>query len=103
MADMVRAAFLFFLCLSLPSGSAYAQQSVQSRGELEKQRASIQQEIENVKKSLDQTKRNRKETLGQLNLLQKRLKLRMAAISNITQQIDIIQSDMSTSMSDISK
>ncbi len=66
----------------------------QNRSELEKQRSEIQREIEDVKRSLSQTKKNRKESLGQLALLQKKLRLREAAINNINQQINVIQGNI---------
>ena len=47
------------------------------RADLEKQRAAIQREIDDVRQSLNETKKNKKETLGQLNLIQRRLKLRL--------------------------
>lgn len=75
----------------------------QSRAELEKQRSDIQRQIEEVKRSLDQTKKNRKESLGQLALLQKKLKLREAAIGNINRQINSIQGDINTSRGEITK
>jgi septal ring factor EnvC (AmiA/AmiB activator) len=80
-----------------------AQSPTQSRSDLEKQRASIQKEIEDVKRSLDVTHKNRKQTLGQLALLQKRLRLRQAAISNINQQLNFIQADMNNSWQEIIK
>lgn len=80
-----------------------AQTSAQSRADLEKERAAIQKEIEDVKRSLDETHKNKRETLGQLNLLQRRLKLRESAIRNINQQIDVIQGDMNSSWRDITK
>ncbi len=73
------------------------------RSDLEKERASIQKEIEDVKRSLDITHKNRKQTLGQLALLQRRLRLRQAAISNINQQLNFIQADMNTSWQEIMK
>lgn len=75
----------------------------QNRTELEKQRSEIQREIEEVKRSLSQTKKNRKESLGQLALLQKKLKLREAAISNINQQINVIQGNISQSRNEIAR
>ena len=51
----------------------------------------------------DETHKNRKQTLGQLALLQKRLRLRQAAISNINQQLNFIQADMNTSWQQIIK
>jgi len=88
-----------FVCAAF--GTTYAQ--AQTRDELEKQRAEIQEEIAAVKRSLDQTKQNRKASLGQLSLLQKKLKLREAAINNINRQIDFIQNDISRSRDEIDK
>lgn len=73
----------------------------QSRAELEKQRAEIQEEIAAVKRSLDQTKKNRKTSLGQLALLQRKLRLRESAINNINKQIDFIQGDITKSRDEI--
>jgi murein hydrolase activator len=75
----------------------------QSRADLEKERAAIQQEIEQVKQTLDETHRNKRETLGQLALLQRRLHLRESAIRNINTQIDMIQGDMNESWREILK
>jgi septal ring factor EnvC (AmiA/AmiB activator) len=77
--------------------------TAQNRSELEKQRSEIQREIEDVKRSLSQTKKNRKESLGQLALLQKKLRLREAAINNINQQINVIQGSISQSRNEISR
>ena len=80
-----------------------AQTPAQNRTDLEKERAAIQKEIEDVKRSLDETHKNKHETLVQLNLLQRKLKLRESAIGNINKQIDVIQSDMNNSARDITK
>jgi septal ring factor EnvC (AmiA/AmiB activator) len=99
---MRKLVFLFILILY--SGmSSLAQAPNQSRSDLEKERASIQKEIEDVKRSLDITHKNRKQTLGQLALLQKRLRLRQAAIANINQQLNFIQQDMNNSWQEIIK
>jgi murein hydrolase activator len=82
-------------------GGAFAQ--TQSRSDLEQQRAEIQEEIAAVKRSLDQTKKNKKTSLSQFNLLQKKLRLREAAINNINRQIDYIQDDISKSRNDVAK
>src|SRR5687768_12884638 len=90
------------ILLSLAAfGTGMAQ--TQNRTDLEKQRAEIQEEIAAVKRSLDQTKKNRKASLGQLALLQKKLRLREAAINNINRQIDYIQDDISRSRGEITK
>ena len=99
---MRKLVILFILILFSASGSL-AQSPNQSRSDLEKERASIQKEIEDVKRSLDITHKNRKQTLGQLALLQKRLRLRQAAIANINQQLNFIQQDMNTSWQEIIK
>jgi murein hydrolase activator len=76
---------------------------VQTRSDLEKERAAIQKEIEDVRQSLDATHKNKRETLGQLALLQRRLHLRESAIRNINMQIDAIQGDMNESWREILK
>jgi len=99
---MRKLVFLFiFILFSVLRGMSQA--SNPSRSDLERERASIQKEIEDVKRSLDITHKNRKQTLGQLALLQKRLRLREAAISNINQQLNFIQQDMNNSWQEIIK
>jgi septal ring factor EnvC (AmiA/AmiB activator) len=102
MMDMRKPVFLFVFILCSAAVS-FAQTPAQTRSDLEKERASIQQQIGEVKHSLDITKKNRRETLGQLALLQRRLRLRQAAISNINHQLDFIQADMNNSWSEILK
>ena len=75
----------------------------QSRSDLEKQRADIQDEITEVKRSLELTKQNKKASLGQLALLQRKLRLRQAAIYNVNRQIDFIQNDIGKSRNEIAK
>lgn len=74
---------------------------VQTKADLEKERAQIQKEIDDVRQSLDETHKNKRETLGQLALLQRRLRLRELAIRNINAQIDVIQNDMNDSWREI--
>lgn len=92
---------IFFILNSVLNG--LAQTPAQSRSDLEKERASIQKEIEDVKRSLDITHKNRRQTLGQLALLQRRLRLREAAIANINHQLNFIQADMNNSWQEIIK
>jgi septal ring factor EnvC (AmiA/AmiB activator) len=96
------------LLLLLVTGRVVAQAPTQppapqSRADLEKERAAIQQEINQVKQTLDETHRNKREMLGQLALLQRRLHLRESAIRNINTQIDMIQGDMNESWREILK
>jgi murein hydrolase activator len=99
----MRKPIILFILILYSVSKCLAQSPTQNRSDLEKERASIQKEIEDVKRSLDQTHKNRKQTLGQLALLQKRLRLRQAAISNINQQLNFIQADMNTSWQEIIK
>jgi murein hydrolase activator len=89
------------ILFSIPT--CLAQPPSQSRVDLENQRALIQKDIDDVKSSLDITHKNRKQTLGQLALLQKRLHLRQAAISNINLQVNFIQADMNNFWQEILK
>ena len=77
--------------------------AAQNRTDLEREREEIQREIDQVKRSLDQTKKNRKESLGQLALLQRKLRLREAAINNINSQINYIQGNISQSRNEIAR
>ncbi|MEO6917002.1 MAG: peptidoglycan DD-metalloendopeptidase family protein, partial [Chitinophagaceae bacterium] len=98
--QMIMGRFFLFCSLILLTGfSAFSQ----TRADLEKQRAAIQREIDEVKQSLDQTKKNKKETLGQLSLIQKKLYLRQSEISNINQQMLLIQGDILQSYRDVDK
>jgi murein hydrolase activator len=99
---MFKPVFLFIV-IFYSVNICWAQSPAQTRTDLERERASIQKEIEDVKRSLDITHKNRKQTLGQLALLQKRLRLREAAISNINQQLNFIQTDMNNSWQEIIK
>ena len=78
-------------------------QQTQNRSDLERQRAEIQNEINEVRESLELTKKNKKASLGQLALLQRKLRLRQAAISNVNRQIDFIQNDIGKSRNEIAK
>jgi len=92
------AAMLFFM---LVLRSEAQPPPVQTKADLEKERAEIQKEIDAVRLSLDETHKNKRETLGQLALLQRRLRLRESAIRNINAQIDVIQNDMNDSWREI--
>lgn len=82
---------------------AFTASAQKTRSELEKERASIQQEIENIRKTLNETTKNRKSSLAQLALLQRKLKLREKAVSNVNQEIRVINNDMYLSALEIRK
>jgi murein hydrolase activator len=100
---MLKKLLLPFVLLLLVFRSEAQPPPVQSRADLEKERAAIQKEIEDVRQTLDATHKNKRETLGQLALLQRRLRLRESAIRNINAQIDAIQGDMNESWREILK
>jgi len=99
----MRKPVFLFIIIFYSATTCLAQSPAQNRSDLEKERASIQKEIEDVKNSLDVTHKNKKQTLGQLALLQKRLRLRQAAIANINLQLNFIQADMNNSWQEIIK
>lgn len=92
--------FLIFLLTMVFSAGLRAQQN---SDELKRKQADIQREIDDLRKSLNDTKKNRKASLGQLALIQKRLRLREQAISNINDQIDVIQNSIGQSRMEISR
>jgi murein hydrolase activator len=95
---MLRAVFIFFVAI-LFTGNIFGQAS----DELKKKQAEIQQEIDDLRKTLDATKKNKKAGLGQLSMIQKKIRLREAAIGNISDQIDMIQGNISTSRNEIGR
>jgi murein hydrolase activator len=103
MASMLKHLLAAILLFTIVLRSEAQPPPVQSKSDLEKERAQIQKEIDDVRQSLDETHRNKRETLGQLALLQRRLKLRESAIRNINAQIDVIQGDMNNSWQEIVK
>lgn len=93
---MVKAVISFVLVIffALPLFS-------QSSEELKKKQAEIQREIEDLRRTLNDTKKSKKAGLGQLAMVQKKLRLRQQAISNINQQIGMIQNTISQSNNEI--
>ena len=73
----------------------------QNSEELKRKQSEIQQEIDDLKKSLADTRKNKKANLGQLALIQKKLRLREAAINNINQQINNIQGSINQSRNEV--
>lgn len=93
---MLKTLFSGLLLLAF-SGSLLAQSS----DELKKKQADIQREIDELRQSLNDTKKNKKAGLGQLSLVTRKLRLREQAISNINEQLDMIQGDISQSRNEI--
>lgn len=81
--------------------AAFCQQP--SKADLEKERAEIKRDIEELNLSLKQTAKSKKASIVQLTMVQKKLRLRMAAINNINKQINLIDGDIYQSNRDIYK
>ena len=81
------------LCL-LWFGAPMVVVAQQSRTELEKQRQETLRELDEVNETYNTLKKNKKESLGQLNLIQKKLRLRTQEIENINAQIRAVDDSM---------
>lgn len=74
-----------------------------SSSDLKKQQAAIQKEIDELKQQLAETNKYKRKSLAELNLVQKKLRLRESQIKVINDQINLIQSDINQSWRDIVK
>jgi len=66
----------------------------QSRTELEKERQETLRELEEVNNTYNTVKKNKKESLGQLNLIQRKIRLRNQEIENINAQVRAVDDSM---------
>ncbi len=66
----------------------------QTKDELEKRRKEIQQEIADLTKMQNDVQKNRKASASQLGIIQSKIKKRYAVISNINQQVTIIEDNI---------
>jgi septal ring factor EnvC (AmiA/AmiB activator) len=81
---------LFFFCFMIGVLSVNSQ----SKDELEKRRKEIQQEIAELIKMQNDVQKNRKASASQLGIIQSKIKKRYAVISNINQQVTIIEDNI---------
>ena len=91
------------ILLSLVLLASFAFARAQSSAELKKKQAEIQREIDELRQQLDQTKKYKRQSLSELNLVQKKLRLRESQIRNINNQIDLIQGNINQNWRDIVK
>lgn len=89
--------FLFVTLLVTGAGMA------QSSAELKKKQSEIQKEIDDLKSQIEQTKKYKKKSLSELNLVQKKLRLRESQIHVMNDQIQLIQGNINQSWRDIVK
>lgn len=91
---------LFILIIS-SGGAIYAQNTQQSREELEKRKRELQLEIEEASKALKNTKKSSRESLAQLRVLKNKIELRSKLINNINSEINFINGDINKAQRDI--
>lgn len=87
--------FTFLFC----SIQVYAQNN--ERETLEKRKQETQREIEALNRQYEDLKKNKKQSLGQLALIQNKIKLRNRLISNINDQVRMIDGDINDSYREI--
>jgi septal ring factor EnvC (AmiA/AmiB activator) len=92
------------LCVIVISVTLVAQQQQPDNSEdLKKQQADIQREIDDLKNILKDTKKNTKAGLMQLEMVQRKLRLREKAIGNINKQINIIEGNITKSKNEVGR
>ncbi|MFT4023505.1 MAG: peptidoglycan DD-metalloendopeptidase family protein [Flavihumibacter sp.] len=91
---------LFLLLLLATTMAGMAQQS---STDLKKKQAEIQKEIDDLKAQIEQTKKYKKKSLSELNLVQKKLRLRESQIHVMNEQIELIQGNINQHWRDILK
>ena len=86
--------FLIVVFSSLFLAALAMDACAQSREELEKKRKEIQLEIEELQQAQNAIRKDKKAGLGQLTLIQSKLKKRNAVISNINEQVGMIDKNI---------
>jgi septal ring factor EnvC (AmiA/AmiB activator) len=86
----ILAFFLIILCVC----SSVRSLAQQSRTELEKQRQETLRELEEVNNTYNEIKKNKKESLGQLQLVERKIRLRNQEIDNINAQMRAVDDSM---------
>ncbi|MBL7769387.1 MAG: peptidoglycan DD-metalloendopeptidase family protein [Flavipsychrobacter sp.] len=94
---------IWILLLIVTSSLGTFAQNASSSADLKKQQAAIQKEIDELKQQLAETNKYKRKSLAELNLVQKKLRLRESQIKVINDQINLIQSDINQSWRDIVK
>jgi murein hydrolase activator len=70
--------------------------SAQSKKELQKRKAQLEEEIEKTNKQLNRTKRNKANTLGQVKMLNKKISYRNELIHTVNQQLSVVDDEIGT-------
>ena len=85
----MRKILLYLLALSL-SAAVFGQ----SRDDLEKKRREIQQEIAELQRNQNLIQKDKKANLAQLAMIQNKIKKRNAVITNINDQVQLIDNSI---------
>ena len=72
----------------------HAQQPVQDRSELEKERLQLQKDIDEIQKEYDRVKGQTKQSVTQLNILNRKMKLQESYIRNIDKELRMIDDNI---------
>ena len=95
---MLRFCSMLFTCVLC---SFYVQAQNNEREALEKRKQETLREIEALNRQYEDLKKNKKQSLGQLTLVQNKIKLRNQLISNINDQVRMIEGNINNSFREI--
>ena len=99
---VLKAKFLLFTLLGiLVSSLAFSQQPANSRQDLEKRRQQLMEEIRSTQALLKETQQNKKASLSQLNGLRAKLETRQKLISNINQELSLIDRNIQNATGEV--
>lgn len=82
--------FLLLLCLPLATHA----QKTKSKAQLEKEKKENLRRIKEANRILQQTKKQKEVSIGQLNAIQEKITVQKGVISNISREINYIESDV---------
>jgi septal ring factor EnvC (AmiA/AmiB activator) len=68
----------------------------QNKKELEQKRKALQQDIQTTNQLLKETQRSQKKSLSQLNLIAKKINIREELVTNINQQISVLEKEIAS-------
>jgi septal ring factor EnvC (AmiA/AmiB activator) len=75
---------------------AAANLKAQSKKELQRKKAELEQEIANTNKQLNRTKRNKASTLNEVKMLNKKISFRNQLIQTVNKEISLVDDEMGT-------
>jgi len=85
--------FLFSSCL-LAAGQKRSTKKPKSKGQLERERKENLNRIKEANRILEQTKQKKEASIGQLNAIKEKITVQKGVITNISSELNYIESDM---------